>query len=100
MRPAVAIITGFLGSGNTPLVRHLVEHGLGGRQVALIVKEFGEVGFDGRAVEGLNVERMVELTGGCICCSLGSDFLLAVEEIVELIAPELILIETTGLAEP
>jgi G3E family GTPase len=100
MTVPVSIITGFLGSGKTTLLRHLLADGLGGRRVALIVNEIGEVGFDGRAVEGLNVERIIELTSGCICCTLGSDFLLAVEELIDGYAPDLIVIETTGLAEP
>ncbi|MCU0493405.1 MAG: GTP-binding protein [Chloroflexaceae bacterium] len=96
----IAIITGFLGSGKTTMLRKLLERGFGGRRVALIVNEFGEVGFDGQAVEGLHVERMIELTSGCICCSVGTDFLLAVEEIIDTTQPDLIVVETTGLAEP
>jgi G3E family GTPase len=100
MAPVVSIVTGFLGSGKTTLLRALLQRGLAGRRVALIVNEIGEVGFDGRAVEGLGYSEMVELTGGCICCALGSEFLLAVEELIDVAEPDLILIETTGLAEP
>jgi G3E family GTPase len=100
MAPPVSIVTGFLGSGKTTLLSTMLERGIGGRRVALIVNEIGEIGFDGQVVEGTNVERMIELTSGCICCSIGTDFLLAVEEIIETVAPELIIIETTGLAEP
>lgn len=100
MRPPVTIITGFLGSGKTTLLRHLLETGLPGRRVALVVNEVGDIPFDGRLLEGRHVEAMVELTSGCICCSLGSAFLFAIEELVETVEPELILIETTGVAEP
>lgn len=96
----ISIVTGFLGSGKTTLLRHVLERGLNGRRLALIVNEIGEIGFDGRVIEGLNVERMIELTSGCICCSVGTDFLIAVEEIVDMVAPELIIVETTGIAEP
>lgn len=100
MIPNVCVITGFLGSGKTTLLRALLERGLDGRRIALIVNEIGEVGFDGRQVEGLGYSEMIELTGGCICCALGSEFLLALEELIDVAAPDLILIETTGLAEP
>lgn len=100
MRTAVTIVTGFLGSGKTTLLRHVVEQGLRGRRVALIVNELGEMGFDGQVIEGVNVSRMIELTSGCICCSIGTDFLVAVEEIRMLVEPELIIVETTGVAEP
>lgn len=100
MTPPISIVTGFLGSGKTTLLRHLLEHNSGGRRIALIVNELGEVGFDGHIIEGVNVERMVELTSGCICCSIGTDFLLAVEEIIETVDPDLIIVETTGVAEP
>jgi G3E family GTPase len=100
MLPSVSIITGFLGSGKTTLLRALLQRGMGDRRIALIVNEIGEVAFDGRAVEGLGYSEMIELTGGCICCALGSEFLLAVEELIDVVAPDLILIETTGLAEP
>lgn len=100
MATAISIVTGFLGSGKTTLLRHTLERGLDGQRVALIVNEIGAVGFDGHVVQELNVTRMIELTNGCICCSIGADFLVAVEEIIDLAAPELIIVETTGLAEP
>jgi G3E family GTPase len=67
---AVDIVTGFLGSGKTTLLRHVLTHGLQGKPVAVIVNEIGEIGIDGQVVTGLNyVEKMVELSSGCICCS-------------------------------
>lgn len=100
MTPPISIVTGFLGSGKTTLLRHILEQGLAGQRAALIVNEIGEVGFDGQVIEGVHVGRMIELTSGCICCSIGSDFLLAVEELIDTVAPDLIIVETTGLAEP
>jgi G3E family GTPase len=99
---AVDVVTGFLGSGKTTLLRHVLEHGLKGRPVALIVNEIGEVGIDGQVVTGLNhVEKMVELSSGCICCSIEDyKFDLAIQEIIETAQPHLIIIETTGLADP
>lgn len=99
---AVDIVTGFLGSGKTTLLRHVLDHGLRGKPVALIVNEIGEVGIDGPVVSGLNyVEKMVELSSGCICCSIDEyRFDLAIQEIIETVRPHLIIIESTGLADP
>src|SRR5262245_4837726 len=99
---AVDIVTGFLGSGKTTLLGHVLTHGLQGKPVAVIMNEIGEVGIDGRVITGLSaVEKMVELSSGCICCSIDEyRFDLAVQEIVETTRPHLILIESTGLADP
>jgi len=99
---AVDIVTGFLGSGKTTLLGHVLTHGLQGKPVAVIMNEIGEVGIDGRVITGLSaVEKMVELSSGCICCSIDEyRFDLAVQEIVETTHPHLILIESTGLADP
>ena len=99
---AVDILTGFLGSGKTTLLKHVLEHGLKDKPVALVVNEIGDVGIDGKVVTGLNyVEKMVELSSGCICCSIDEyRFDLAIQEIVETVAPHLIIIESTGLADP
>src|SRR5262249_56249840 len=63
------------------------------------MNEFGEIGIDTKVIEGKNV-RIAELGGGCVCCSLLGEFEAAVNEIIEKIAPERIVVETTGLAEP
>ncbi len=99
---AVDILTGFLGSGKTTLLRHVLAHGLQGRRVAIVMNEIGEVGIDGKVITGLaNVEKMVELSSGCICCSIDDyKFDLAIQEIVETAKPHLIVIESTGLADP
>lgn len=99
MTPRITIVTGFLGSGKTTLLRALLERGAG-RRVALIVNEIGQAGFDGPALGRVGGPPMVELTGGCICCAAGSDFLVAVEELIAVADPEQIVVETTGLAEP
>ncbi len=97
---AVNILTGFLGSGKTTLLKHILEHGLNQKRVAVIVNEIGDIGIDGRAIECLNVEKMIELTSGCICCSVNYQFALALQSIVETTKPNLIIIETTGVADP
>jgi cobalamin biosynthesis protein CobW len=99
---AVDILTGFLGAGKTTLLRHVLQHGLRGKPVAVIMNEIGEVGIDGKVVTGLaNVEKMVELSSGCICCSIDDyRFDLAIQEIIETAKPHLVIIESTGLADP
>jgi G3E family GTPase len=96
----VDIITGFLGSGKTTLIKHVLEKGLHGQRVAVIVNELGDLNVDGPVLRGMNVDKMVELSSGCICCSglyrLGS----GLEEIVRTTQPSLIVIETSGAASP
>ena len=99
------IITGFLGAGKTTLVRHLFEHA-GGRRLALVVNEFGEIGFDGAFLAGCGIPScsdgdIVELTNGCLCCTVADDFVPALNKLLDRgEAPEHILIETSGLALP
>jgi len=99
---AVDIVTGFLGSGKTTLLRHALDRVLAGQRVAVIVNEIGDIGIDGRVISGLqHIEKMVELDSGCICCSIDEyRFDLAVGEIIEAVDPTLIVIETTGVADP
>ena len=99
------IVTGFLGSGKTTLIRHLLENP-GSRRFAVIVNEFGDVGIDGEVLKGCGVdtcpeENVVELANGCICCTVADDFEPALEAILAFQpAVDHILIETSGLALP
>lgn len=101
----VTIITGFLGAGKTTLVRHAIENA-GGRRLALIVNEFGDVGVDGAILKSCGIEscpeeNIVELTNGCLCCTVADDFVPTLEALLALQpAPEHIIIETSGLALP
>lgn len=99
------IVTGFLGAGKTSLIRHLLANA-GGRRLALVINEFGDLGVDrellaGCGVEGCAEDDIVELTNGCICCTVADDFL---PSITALLArpepPHHIVIETSGLALP
>jgi len=101
----VTIVTGFLGAGKTTLIRHLLANA-GGRRLALIINEFGDVGVDGDLVKGCAdaacpKDAIIELANGCICCTVADDFAPA---IMGLIArepkPDHIVIETSGLALP
>jgi G3E family GTPase len=96
-RTPITLVTGPLGSGKTTLLRHiLATHPA---KIAIVMNEFGEIAIDAKVIEGKNV-RIAELGGGCVCCSLLGEFEAAVNEIIEKIAPEMIIVETTGLAEP
>ena len=94
----VDVIGGFLGSGKTTAILHLLRDPLhaGGRTV-LLVNEFGQVGVDGQllASQGGLVK---ELPSGCICCSLKADFIGQIEEIAREFAPERIIVEPSGVA--
>lgn len=100
-----SIITGFLGAGKTTLVRHVLENARG-RRLAVLVNEFGDVGIDGEILKGCGIEsctedRIVELSNGCICCTVADDFVPALEVLLALDEPpDHILIETSGLALP
>ncbi len=98
---AADILTGFLGAGKTTLLKHVLEHGLANRRVAVVMNEFGDLDLDGKVIGGLQaVEQMVELNSGCICCSVGTQFTLAIREILRVARPHLVVIEATGVAEP
>mgnify|MGYP005843959097 CR=1 FL=1 len=96
LRTPIMLVTGGLGSGKTTLLRRI----LGGsrRRLAVLMNEFGEMTIDSRVIEGSSV-RIVEISGGCVCCSLTGEFEAAVREIVEKVHPEFIIVEATGVAE-
>src|SRR4030095_15613812 len=96
-RTPITLVTGPLGSGKTTLLRHiLATHSA---KIAIVMNEFGEIAIDTKVIEGKNVQ-IAELGGGCVCCSLLGEFEAAIGEIIERIAPDRIVVETTGLAEP
>ncbi len=101
----VTVITGFLGSGKTTLVRHLIQNPQG-KRLAVVVNEFGDVGVDGEilkscAIPDCPAENIMELANGCICCTVADDFIPTIEALMALDPqPEHILIETSGLALP
>src|SRR5437762_11029212 len=97
LRTPITLVTGPLGSGKTTLVRHILA--TKPAKMAIVMNEFGEIAIDTKIIEGKNV-RIAELGGGCVCCSLLGEFEAAVNEIIERVEPEIIIVETTGLAEP
>ena len=97
LRTPITLITGPLGSGKTTLLRHILA--TRPTKISIVMNEFGEIAIDTKVIEGKNL-RIAELAGGCVCCSLLGEFEAAVTEIIEKVAPEIIIVETTGLAEP
>jgi cobalamin biosynthesis protein CobW len=113
----VTVITGFLGSGKTTLLRHLLQNNQG-RRIAVIVNEFGEVGIDGELLRSCQVcddseavaslrasedatTNIVELTNGCLCCTVQEEFLPTMQELLKRSEQiDCLLIETSGLALP
>lgn len=95
-RTPIALITGSLGSGKTTLLRRVLEEPAG--RIAVLMNEFGEIAIDSKIIQGKNID-IVELAGGCVCCSLTGEFEAAVNEIIDRVHPELIIVEATGVAE-
>ena len=95
----VTILTGFLGAGKTTLLNHILSNQQGVK-TAVLVNEFGEIGIDNELIVSTG-EEMVELSNGCICCSINDELMQTVERVLD--RPEAldyIVVETTGLADP
>jgi len=99
------VVTGFLGSGKTTLIRHMLQNAKGMR-IALIINEFGDLGVDGDILKGCGDETcteddVMELSNGCICCTVADDFIPTIEKLLARDnKPDHIVIETSGLALP
>jgi len=95
----VTIVTGFLGSGKTTLLNHLLANRQGLR-TAVLVNEFGSIGIDGSLIR-IGGNDMLELSNGCVCCSINDDLIEAIFRVLERRDPvDCIVVETTGLADP
>ncbi len=90
------ILAGFLGSGKTTLLRHIINNT--DRKIAVLMNEFGEIGVDTETIQKENI-AVKELLEGCVCCSLQGELEAAIAEIIAMYHPNLIIIETTGIAE-
>jgi cobalamin biosynthesis protein CobW len=99
------VVTGFLGAGKTTLIRHMLQNAQG-KRIALIINEFGDLGVDGDILKGCGDETcreedVVELSNGCICCTVADDFIPTMEKLLAREdKPDHIVIETSGLALP
>ena len=95
----VTILTGFLGAGKTTLLNHILTNQQGVK-TAVLVNEFGEIGIDNDLIIATG-DDMVELSNGCICCSINGELLDAVYRILDRPDPvDYLVVETTGLADP
>lgn len=100
----VTVLSGFLGVGKTTLLNHVLHH-KHGLKVAVIVNDMSEVNVDARLVENENTlsrteEKLVEMSNGCICCTLREDLMIEVEKLAKEGRFDYLLIESTGISEP
>jgi cobalamin biosynthesis protein CobW len=99
------VITGFLGAGKTTLIRNLLARN-GGKRIALVINEFGDIGIDGEVLRGCGdamcaEDDVIELSNGCICCTVADDFVPTMKRLLDrALPPDHIIIETSGLALP
>lgn len=94
------VVSGFLGSGKTTLVRHLLDDAQRrGVRLAIVSNEFGALGID-RALLGAAPDAIVELEGGCVCCQLSNELVDTLQELRERVDPDRIVVETSGVALP
>ncbi len=95
----ITILTGFLGSGKTTLLNHIIRNA-NGKKIAVVENEFGSTGIDAELIEK-STEEIVEISNGCICCTVRKDFMEAIEKLLSS-GREIdhIIIESSGMSEP
>lgn len=95
----IILLSGFLGSGKTTLLKHIMSFDADMSDIVIIMNEIGAVGIDGILLNNLGFD-VIELTSGCICCSMSDDLQESIQEILQRFEPRYIIIEATGVADP
>jgi len=94
------IITGFLGSGKTTAINHLLRHKPAQERWAVLINEFGQIGVDAALLTDSDGVEVRELAGGCLCCALGPTLSVTLVTLLRRHRPQRLLIEPTGLGHP
>ena len=98
-RTHLIVLTGFLGSGKTSFLNQFIEYHTGRNELVTVIQnELGERGIDALLLEG--DESVLEVEAGCICCTVAGALMPAVQQLVSRFSPDLIVLETTGVANP
>lgn len=100
MKTQVYIVTGFLGAGKTTLVKRILSFSADLSKTIVLVNEFGKIGIDKALIKETAAMDIVELSSGCICCSLRPDMIRTLNILRQEYAPERIVIEASGVADP
>lgn len=96
----VYLITGFLGAGKTTFLNRIIDRFPKDKKLTLLVNEFGEVGVDGTLVEGEDIDMMEISKGSIFCVCVKTDFIKGLYELSTTVKPDVLLIESTGVANP
>ena len=98
-KAGLLLLSGFLGAGKTTLLKRIISWETDLSETAVLVNEFGDIGIDGSLLKNSGSE-VIEITSGCICCTLSADLKQSLTKIWNQFKPRRILIESSGVADP